>query len=601
MDVTAQDPPEVEELALAARFDPVSRAQWVEAAGGDAAVRALGTATLDGVTLRPLYTADDAPAEIGHPGVSPYARGSRAQGAGPDGWDVRQHHSDPDPARAAAAVLADLDNGVTSLWLGLGPGRIAVDDLPEVLDGVHLPSAPLAVDARAESSAAAEALRGIAAEREVDANELSGSLGFDPIGLQARSGDAHDLGEAVAWARRCAEESPRLRAVTVDALPYHDAGGSDVQELGAAVATGVAYLRAMAEAGLAPADATSQLEFRVAATAEQFRTIAKLRAARLLWHRVGEVAGVPAERRGQRQHAVTSWAMTTRHDPWVNLLRGAVACFGAGAGGADAVTVLPFDTAIGRSDAFARRIARNTQTLLKEESHLSRVVDPAGGSWYVETLTRELATAAWTWFQRLEAEGGIADALASGLVADELAATAAERSRQLAHRELTVTGVSEFPLLDERTVTREPVPPEPGGGLPRRRWAEPYEALRDRADAHHESTGAWPRVFLVPLGDDRPAGARATWAADALRPGGIETTSDDPDATAVCLCVADDVPADEVAAAVRARRDDGAGAVLAAGVPPGQREATGADLHLGPDDDLVAALAAALDLLGVAA
>ena len=538
MDVTAQDPPEVEELSLAAGFDPVSREEWLAAVAGvlakggrtvegEDAVRALSTETLDGVTVRPLYTADDGPAEVGHPGVSPYARGSRPQGAGPAGWDVRQHHADPDPARAAAAVLADLENGVTSLWLGLGAGRIAVSDLAAVLGEVQLASAPVALDARAESAAAAEALRGLADDRDVAAADFSGSLGFDPLGLQARTGDAHDLDDAVAWARRNAEESPRLRAITVDALPYHEAGGSDAQELGAAVATGVAYLRALDAAGLGPAEAVHQLEFRLAATADQFLTVAKLRAARLLWHRVGEVAGVPAENRGQRQHAVTSWAMTTRHDPWVNLLRGTVACFGAGVGGADAVTVLPFDAAIGRSDAFARRIARNTQTLLQEESHLSRVVDPAGGSWYVESLTRELAAAAWAWFQRIEAEGGMAAALGSGLVADELAATAGERSRRLAHRELTVTGVSEFPLLDERTVTREPVPAEPGGGLPRRRWAEPYEALRDRADAHREATGAWPQVRLVPLGDDRRAAARITWAADALRPGGIEPTSDE--------------------------------------------------------------------------
>jgi len=615
MDVAAQDPPQVEELPLAAGFDPPTRAQWLAAVtgvlarggadvdtDGEAAVRALSSETLDGVTVRPLYTAEDAPAEVGHPGVSPYARGSRPQGAGPDGWDVRQHHCDPDAERAATAVLADLDNGVSSLWLGLGAGRIAVEDLPVVLAGVDLASVPVALDARAESAAAAGALRALAVNHGLEAAELSGSLGFDPIGLAARTGGLPDLADATAWARRSAAESPGLRAVTVDALPYHEAGGSDVQELGAAVATGVAYLRALDDDGMSPADAVGQLEFRLAATTDQFLTMAKLRAARLLWHRVGEVAGVPAERRGMRQHAVSSWAMTTRYDPWVNLVRGTVACFGAGAGAADAVTVLPFDTAIGRPDAFARRIARNTQTLLMEEAHLARVVDPGGGSWHVEALTRDLASAAWAWFQRLEAAGGIIDALASGLIADELAATADERTRRLAHRELTVVGVSEYPLLDERTVTRDPVPTEPGGGLPRRRWAEPYEALRDRADAHHEATGAWPRVVLVTLGDDRLAAARSTWAADALRPGGVETTDDhgSGDAPVVCLCVTDGVPADEVAAAVRSRRDAGATAVIAAGVPPDRREGSGADLHLDADDDLVATLSAALDLLGVA-
>jgi methylmalonyl-CoA mutase len=370
----------------------------------------------------------------------------------------------------------------------------------------------------------------------------------------------------------------------------------------------VAYLRALQSAAMPLAEAAGQLEFRYAATADQFATIAKLRAARLLWARVGEVSGIPAGARGQRQHAVSSWAMTTRRDPWGNLLRGTLACFGAGVGGADAVTVLPFDVAIGQPDAFSRRIARNTQTLLMQESHLFRVIDPAGGSWYVEQLTRQLAQQAWAVFQRIESAGGMVAALTDGVVGETLAATAAERRERLAHRRQEVTGVTSFPLLDEREIAREPWPDQALAGLPRMRYATDYEALRDRSDAALATTGIRPTVLLIPLGAGAESSARVTAAAGALQPGGFVTplaSGHDParalratGARAACLCPADDAGAEAVAGAAAALRAAGAVTVLAAGPPPA---ADGIDHHLGPDTDLVATLRAVLDSLEVPA
>ncbi|MFE3938132.1 methylmalonyl-CoA mutase family protein, partial [Streptomyces goshikiensis] len=231
------------------------------------------------------------------------------------------------------------------------------------------------------------------------------SRGADPLGHEARTGEVLDLAEAAALARETAAAWPHVRALTVDALPYHEAGGSAAEELGLSLATGVAYLRALEGGGLGVEAALGQLEFRYAATADQFLTIAKLRAARRLWARVAEACGAP-EAGAQRQHAVTSPVMMTRRDPWVNMLRTTVACMAAGVGGADSVTVLPFDNELGLPDAFARRIARNTSTILLEESHLARVIDPAGGSYYVEQLTTELAGAAWEFFQTVEKAGG---------------------------------------------------------------------------------------------------------------------------------------------------------------------------------------------------
>lgn len=383
----------------------------------------------------------------------------------------------------------------------------------------------------------------------------------------------------------------------MDALPYHEAGGSAAQELGSSLATGVAYLRALTEAGLTVEQAAAQLEFRYAATADQFLTIAKLRAARRLWARVAEVCGAPG---GQVQHAVTSPVMMSRRDPWVNMLRTTVATLAAGVGGADAVTVLPFDHALGLPDAFARRIARNTSTILVEESHLSRVIDPAGGSWYVERLTDELAHAGWEFFQRIEQEGGQAAALRSGRLRQDLADTWAARSAKLAKRREPITGVSEFPNLAERLVEREAAPVQPSGGLPRVRRDEAYEALRARSDAHLAATGSRPRIFLAALGPAAAHTARLTFASNLFQAGGIEPVTEgsfeDSGATEVCLCSSDALYEERAAEVAASLKSAGAAQVFLAG-RPGQYP--GVDAYVFAGCDAVAVLSATLDRMGV--
>ncbi len=478
-----------EQLKLASDFPAATRDQWrtlvegvlrksgVEPAGS--VEDALASTTYDGFAIRPLYTADDVVPDPGMPGLPPFVRGGRADGSVAAGWDIRQRHAHPDPDVTRRAVLADLENGVTSLWLVAGARGVPVDALADVLDEVYLELAPVTLDAGADFAAAADALLGIHDDKGIQASEVRGNLGADPLGLQARTGTPADLEGAAGLAARVSAGYPRLRSIVVDALPYHEAGGSDGQELGAATATAVAYLRALVAAGLDVADAAKQLEFRLAATADQFGTIAKLRAARRLWARVVEVCGAPGI--AAPQHAVSSSTMMTRRDPWVNMLRTTLACFGAGVGGADAVTVLPFDAAIGLPDAFARRIARNTHAILLEESKVAGVIDPAGGSWYVEAHTDELARAGWAWFTELERAGGIAAALDSGLVDERIAVTRAARDARLAEGAESITGVTVFPNKDEKPLVRAAGPPDPEGGLPRVRYAEPFEAKLEQS------------------------------------------------------------------------------------------------------------------------
>ncbi|MFE4667256.1 methylmalonyl-CoA mutase family protein [Streptomyces sp. NPDC056716] len=590
-------------LSLAAEFPEATHEQWqrlVEGVlrksgrevSGAAAEDALSTPLEDGLTTRPLYTARDTAPDPGLPGFAPFVRGGTPEGATVGGWDVRQRHAAADNT----AVLADLENGVGSLWLVVGEADIPVAALASVLDGVYLDLAPVVLEAGAEVEPAARELLRLAEERGVAPEALRGNLGADPLGFEARTGQRpYDLAQLAGLARLAAPTG--LRALTVDALPYHEAGGSAAQELGASLATGVAYLRELTGAGLSAAEACAQLEFRYAATADQFLTIAKLRAARRLWARVGEVCGAPSP---QRQHVVTSSVMTTPRDPWVNMLRATVAALAAGVGGADAVTVLPFDHALGRPDAFARRIARNTSTILIEESHLARVIDPAGGSWYVERLTDELAHAGWEFFQEIERAGGQAAALRSGLVADRLAGTWSVRKAKLATRREPITGVSEFPFLAEKPVVREPVPEPPSGGLPRVRRDEDFAALRARSDAHLAATGARPRVYLAALGPAAAHTARLTFTANLFQAGGIEPVTEgafaDSGAREVCLCSSDALYEERAEAVAGELRSAGATHVFLAGRPG---RYSGVDTYVFAGCDAVAVLSAALDRMGV--
>ncbi|ANY09215.1 methylmalonyl-CoA mutase family protein [Pseudonocardia sp. HH130630-07] len=611
-------PPEPDDLVLAGAFDPVTREQWTAAAdavvrkGGripegaapGAGVEALTRTSADGIRVAPLYAAEDVRdlPDPGVPGSWPYTRGALADGHVPEGWDIRQRHTGTDPAAVREAILADLECGVGSIWLRVGPGGIAVDDLDRTLEGVHLDLAGVALDTPGAGAAgAANAYLDLAAGTGVEDADLLGSLGLDPIAQRARTGSGSgDPAEVVEVARRVAGSFPLVRAVTVDATVVRSAGGSDAQELGWSLAAGVAHLRALVAGGLEVAAAARVMEFRFAATPEQFPTIAKLRAARLLWARVLEASGttdVP-----QRQHAVVAEALFSRRDPWVNMLRSTVAGFAAGVGGADAVTVPPFDAAIGAAEPFSRRIARNTQSLLIEESHLARVIDPAGGSWYVEHLTDDLARAAWEFFQEIEGAGGAVAALESGLLAERTAAVRARRESDVARRKTPLTGVSEFPDLHEKPVERARRAPEDDGGLPVYRPAAAYEVHRDRADAVRAQTGSLPTVFLATLGPLATYTARAGFTRNLLGAGGIDATEAGPTETAedvaeafrgtgttvAVLCSSDTLYAERAEPAAAALRAAGATRILLAGRP--KEEVPGVDGYLYAGCDALAVL-----------
>lgn len=512
--------------------------------------------TLDGLAITPLGTPEL---------VEDLVTSGRPDRAGE--WDVRGYFPDPDAKATAADVQVDLDNGVTSVWLEVGAGGVAVEDLATALDGVLLDVAPVVLDA-SDPVVAAAAFAALASGTPLAEGT---NLGADPLGALVRGGTGGDHDGLIASLADTASDLGCL-ALVVDGTAVHDLGGSDVQELGWSLAVGAAYLRSLVKAGYGVADAAALIEFRYAATDEQFPTIAKLRAARRLWARVLELSGVGADGRRQRQHVVTSRPMMSKYDPWVNMLRTCVASFSAGVGGADSVTVLPFDAHLGLPDAFSRRIARNTSSLLIHEAHLARVADPAGGAFAIEKLTDDLAVAGWEEFGKIEAAGGAAAAVADGSLHARIETVVVERERQIALRKRPLTGLSEFPNLGETLPERRPYAP---GARVVRPWGHAFEALRD------DPAGT---VFLATMGTVAAHTARATFASNLFAAGGIGCVNpgraDDVDAVlaaytgpdggqpVVCLTGNDQAYAAWGADLVAALRAAGAQWVILAGKAP---------------------------------
>ena len=583
-----------EPFALVGADDVHTREEWERLAAAvlrkagrlregepDAAVwDALATDTLAGVTIPPLGTPEPA---------TDVAAATRPGRRGP--WDVRVWYAGLD-ARATNRVLTtELEAGAASAWLVLGPW-LAPGDLAAALDGVRLDATPVVLEAPQDPVGAAGAYVALLGERGVAPAEGT-NLGADPFGMTARRAlglETATEGDSSGGLVEVAELARQVGAlaVVVDATAVHDAGGAEHLELGYALAAGTAYLRALTDAGWSVRDALATMEFRFAATDDQLLTIAKLRAARRQWARVAEIcedgaeAGADAGAEAgaevrQRQHAVTSRPMTTRYDPWVNMLRATVAAFAAGVGGAEAVTVLPFDAALGQPDDFGRRIARNVSSILVWEGHVDAVADPAGGSYAVERLTNDLARAGWEVFSEIEEQGGLGAALDSGWLAGHVGDCRGARRTRVNHRRQPVTGVTEFPNPGERLPERAPYP----SGLPAvAGWAADFEALRDEPPPE--------RVFLATMGPLAAHTARATWATNLLAAGGIAAdpagpTSGVADVLAAyagqpvaCLAGPEAAYAEWGAPLVQALRDAGAARVVVAG-SGSARERVGAD------------------------
>jgi methylmalonyl-CoA mutase len=573
-----------DDLPLAAEFPAATREQWRKLVDGVLKgapfEKRLVAKTYDGLAIEPLYGRD----EQARPVVG------RTPGAA---WGVMQRVDHPAPAAANAEALHDLENGATGLCLvftgsagAYGYGLPASEQaVSRALDGIHLDAGiALDLDPGAQSEPAARLIAAQAKHRGIAAAVANIRFGLDPIGSAASSG-----GSPLPWSALAASFSAaisNLRAqgfrgpfAAADGRLINNAGGSEAQELAYALAVAVEYLRALEAGGIALDAARSMIYFRLAADADQLLTIAKFRALRKLWARVEEACGLaPAP---TFVAAETAWRMMTRRDPNVNMLRATIAVVSAGLGGADAITVLPFTVALGLPDRLARRIARNTQLVLLEESNLAKVADPAAGSGGVEHLTAELCRAAWTLFREIEQAGGAWAALERGVIQKKVAAVRAERQAAVARRKDALTGTSDFPDLTEAPVAVLDVAPAAMQSYPAVleleplrsiRLAAPFEELRDASDRMLARTGSRPNIFLANLGKLADFTARASFAKNFYEAGGIEAVTNDgfagrdemiaalkaSGARLACLCSTDEVYAREATAAAQALQSAGA-------------------------------------------
>jgi methylmalonyl-CoA mutase len=571
-------------------FAPLGEERWrrlVAKAIKDAPFETLVGRTDDGLPVGPLYQRTRGP------------RAGRAKGP----WRVMARLDHPDPQVANGLALEDLAGGADGLEIvvagasdahgyGLGRGDPATLDL--VLKDVAFETARIEFDPGPLGEKVARSL----AERVARACEPAKAdvgFGLDPIGALALSGRGQAWSiesEGVAnFARDMAAQGFTAPFLAADARLVHAAGGSPAQELVFALVTALTYLRALEGAGMTLDAARRAIGFRLAADADEFVSLAKFRALRLLWARIEEACGLEAS--SARLHGASAWRMMTARDAYVNILRIAMAAFSAGLGGADSFTALPFTQPIGLPDSFARRLARNTQLVLLEESHLGFVADPAAGAGGFEALTQALCAKAWDLLQKIEAKGGIVAALTSGEFQAEVAKVAEARSHAIARREAPITGLSDFPDLAEIApdvlLCARPAFAYEGAPLATplvaHRLAEPFEALRDASDARLRARGERPKIFLANLGPVAAFNARATFAKSLFEAGGVEAIGNDgfpggaeaavafmaSGARLACLCSSDAVYLSMTEPAARALRQAGARVWMAA--RPGEREA----------------------------
>jgi methylmalonyl-CoA mutase len=588
-----------QDLRLAADFQPATYDDWRKLVDGvlkGAPFEKLVGKTADGLKIDPIYPrAQGAAVVAGRPAAAP--------------WQIMQRIDHPDAGEANAQALRDLENGATGLTLvfsgangahgfGLAPSAEAVE---KVLGGVFI-DAGISIELQVgpQSRMAAIHVAEYVKRKGLDPAACDIRFGLDPIGACAVWGSS-----PYAWSEVVPAVTGAVKGLAAmgfkgpfavaDGRVIHDAGGSEVQELAFALASGVAYLRALEGAGVGLGDARAMVYARLSADADEFLTLAKFRALRLLWARIEQACGLtpkPLFVAGE-----TAWRMLTQRDPYVNMLRATIATFSAGLGGANAITVLPHTQALGLPDPFARRVARNTQLVLLEESNLAKVSDPAAGSGGIEALTQQLCEAAWTLFQEIERAGGAFAALEQSLIQRKVVATRRVREANIAKRKEVLTGATEFPNLHEAYVAvldAKPVELPPYGeakfkfdALAPMRLAAPFEALRDRSDQIRKDRGARPKVFLANLGTPADFTARATFAKSFFETGGIEAVDTegftDPAALSAafkasgaalaCLCSSDKVYAGQAVAAAGALQAAGAMHIYLAGRP---REQEGA-------------------------
>lgn len=471
---------------LFAEFDPATHEQWLAATEASLRGRSIETlikGSYEGIDINALTSSEDI-ADIAHvdtlPGQFPFARGAHAAGYHAAPWLIAQEIDIDDPVEFNLELKHALTNGQTAIYLGHHNRFEREDDVASAFADIDLQAVPLLLAGEDRAIATYHRLKDHLGA--VATARLRGCLGCDPLHALARRGaigvDAFE--QMAAHVAEAADASPLLGAIAVSSEIYHGAGASAVQELALVAATGVEYLRRMSAYDLAVRLVAGKLGFFLSIGEDFFMEVAKFRALRLIWAQVMRAFEADERARELRVHAHSGERNKTRRDPHVNMLRMTSEALAAAIAGVDSLTLTPFDAPLGKSDAFSRRIARNLQLILQEELQLTRLIDPAGGSWHVERLTDELARAAWKQFQAIEARGGMLACLRSGYVQCEIETVAQGRLRDVKSREAVLVGGNMYADPDEAQpspqVQAPPLDADAGSG--ERILATPLKPIR---------------------------------------------------------------------------------------------------------------------------
>ncbi len=448
----------------------------------------LATSTYEGIDLQPIYTRtdiEDLPFLDQKPGFSTYLRGSAPAGYWAQPWEICQEIPAAFAHSFNEALKYDLQRGQIGIDLSLdlaaqkgrdsdsapagevgksGTAISSLEDLDSALADIDVEKYPLHIRTGFSGLGMIMMLNAFLSRQGKNPDQVKGSIDTDPLGYLVTCGHlpvsietAYDhMARATAWG---SQRAPYLKTIGVSGLPYHQAGADAVRELAYVLATAAEYIAGLSERGLSVDDIAAHMRFTFGIGPFYFMEIAKLRAARMLWAKIIEAWGGNSDSQKITIHARTSSYNQTRYDPYVNMLRTTTEAFSAVAAGVDSLHTNPFDEVFGGGDEFSRRAARNIQVLLREECRLDRLMDPAGGSYFIEKLTHRVSQKAWEVFQQIEAGGGMFKALQEGLPQNEITALHEKRKQDLAEKKSLLVGTNFSENKSEKELeTRFPDP-----------------------------------------------------------------------------------------------------------------------------------------------
>jgi methylmalonyl-CoA mutase len=523
---------------LFSEFPPISTSEWeavinADLKGGDYEKK-LVWQTLEGIKVKPYYRAEDLE-NLSYlktnPGQAPYVRGNKTNN---NAWDIRQDIDANDIAKANQVALDAIKRGATSIGLRVKEVKTAAD-MAALMNGIEVTKVKINFISSRSYPQTLDLFLGFLKANGIDARKVYGSVNFDPFSYLMLHGDYYttfenNLIEAEYLLHLCEKSLPNFKVITVNGHFFHNSGASIVQELAFTLASAHEYLYKLISKGSNVDELTPNFVFSFAIGSNYFMEIAKIRAARLLWAKI--VAQYNPERKESMQvfiHNTTSIWNKTVYDPYVNMLRTTTEAMSAAIGGADSITVLPFDEAFKETDDFSTRIARNQQIILKEESYLDKIVDPSAGSYYIENLTNAIAAYAWDLFKKVEEKGGFAEAVKAGFIQTEIEKTAQVRDIELASRKTTLLGTNQYPNLTEtmfaniQEIELETTEkPSKFKKLNIYRGAEPFEELRLATEIYVNEGNKKPAVFLLTYGNLAMRKARATFATNFFGCAGYE-------------------------------------------------------------------------------